>query len=138
MSNKKILEQDAELRTIKTRDSFYGGRTKVIKKYHQCVGKQIIGYRDVTSEYPTVNAIDPYAVGFRRYRASATPEDILNDKFIGLVKCRVVPPANLIHPVLPRRVDNKLLFTLEPQEGTWTTLEFEKSDTKRIHHNKNI
>ena len=56
---------------------FSGGRTEVIKKYHKCVGRQQIHYIDITSEYPTVNAVDPYAVGFKRYRASTTVDDTL-------------------------------------------------------------
>lgn len=127
LPNKKHFELMAERRTITTRDAFYGGRTEVIKKYHKCIGRQRIGYRDVTSEYPTVNALDPYAVGFRRYRASTTIDDILNDEFIGLVKCVIEPPTDLHIPVLPRRTCMKLLFTLEPGEGTWTTLELKKA-----------
>ena len=30
----------------------------------------------------------------------------------GLIKCSIVPPINLFHPVLPYRSNNKLLFCL--------------------------
>jgi len=62
-------------------------------------------------------------VGFRRYRANTTIDDILNDNFIGLVKCMIEPPTDLHIPVLPSRRDNKLRFTLEPGEASWTTLD---------------
>ena len=62
LPNRKELELKAELRTIRTRDAFFGGRTEVIKQYHKCVSKQQIHYRDITSEYPTVNAVYPYVV----------------------------------------------------------------------------
>jgi hypothetical protein len=84
LPNNNKLQLAAEARAIKTRDASYGGRTEVINKYHTCVGRQRIGYGDVTSEYPIVNASDHYAVGFRKYRARRTPDDILHDKFIGL------------------------------------------------------
>lgn len=71
------------------------------------------------------------------------------EKYYGLVKCRVLPPYELYHPVLPYRMESKLLFPLcrtcaqeqlkkhfsarsekcshSPEQraliGTWTTLE---------------
>jgi hypothetical protein len=130
LPDRKELEIKAELRTIRTRDAFFGGRTEVIKKYHKCEGKQRINHRDITSQYSTVNALDPYAVGFRKYRATTTVEDIVNEKFIGLVKCKVEPPKNLYRPVLPSRGEGKLLFSLSDQIGTWTTLELKKAIEK--------
>jgi hypothetical protein len=38
---------------------------------------------DVTSLYPTVNALDPYAVGFKKY-VKITADDILKDRFLAL------------------------------------------------------
>ena len=130
LPNTKQFETMAERRTITTRDAFFGGRTEVIKQYHKCVGNERINYKDVSSEYPTVNALDPYAVGFRKYKAHTTVDDIANDSFIGLVKGYVVPPNNLHKPVLPSRKDKKLLFSLEPMIGTWTTLELKKAFEK--------
>ena len=40
LPDRKELELKAELRTIRTRDAFFGGRTECIKKYHKCVGRQ--------------------------------------------------------------------------------------------------
>ena len=65
----------------------FGGRTECFKRY-------------VVSLYPTVSALDDYAVGFRRY-VDVTVTDTLNDNFIGLIKCDVIPPDNLYIPVLP-------------------------------------
>src|SRR5687768_1131041 len=64
----------------------------------------------------------------------------------GLVKCKVLPPTNLLHPVLPYRCNQKLNFPLcstccktcqqEPCEhteeervlsGSWVTLELKKA-----------
>jgi len=33
-------------------------------------------------------------------------------KMAGLIKCKIVPPMHLYHPVLPYRYDKKLLFCL--------------------------
>ena len=68
------------------------------------------------------------------------------DQVQGFIKCKVLPPANLFHPVLPMRVNGKLLFPLcktcaegslqrtcthSDEErafvGTWVSLELEKA-----------
>ena len=65
------------------------------------------------SLYPTVQDYQKYPVGH--------PTEIFNpekyDKsWYGLIKCKMLPPKRLYHPVLPQRikVDNceKLIFTL--------------------------
>lgn len=75
--------------------------------------------------------------------------DVMDDKnmpYEGLVKCRILPPKTLLHPVLPHRCNNKLVFPLcatcanacqtEPcehadneraLEGAWVTLELKKA-----------
>ena len=62
----------------------FGGRTEAFKSHAKCSKHQKICYLDVVSLYPAVNALDDYAVGFRKY-VDITVDDILNDKFIGLV-----------------------------------------------------
>jgi hypothetical protein len=101
----------------------YGGRTEAFKTYFKCNKKQRIYYLDFVSLYPTVMALDQYATGFRRYRPNTTVEDILEDRFIGLVKCQVIPPKDLYLPVLPSRKNKKLLFELNEFEGVYTTIE---------------
>ena len=43
-------------------------------------------------------------------------DDLLSNKFIGLVKCDVEPPKDLYVPVLPDNSDGKLLFHLHPMK----------------------
>ena len=69
-----------------------------------------IFHKDITAEDPTVNALDPFAAGFRRYRATTTVEGISNDKCIGFVKCRVEPPKDLYIHVLPCNNESKLFL----------------------------
>ena len=65
LSNKIDIEKAAKAQNINIRDALFGGRTEGFKSYHKCIGKQVINYDDVTSLYPTVNALDDYAVGFK-------------------------------------------------------------------------
>ena len=65
LPNKKDIEMQARAQNITIRDALFGGRTEGFKSYHKCVGRQKIFYDDVTSLYPTVNALDDYCVGFK-------------------------------------------------------------------------
>ena len=56
----------------------------------------------------------------------------MDDSFIGVVKCDVIPPTNLYIPVLPERVktsdgSEKLLFHLNPMSGVWASVEIKKA-----------
>ncbi len=114
LPNKSEIEDLARKQNIKTRDALLGGRTEAFKSYIKCVSdRQKIFYFDVVSLYPTVNSLDDYAVGFRKY-VNISVKDIINNKFIGLVKCDVQPPKDLYIPVLPDNSNGKLLFHLKP------------------------
>jgi len=67
LPDKNAIEEKAKKQNIITRDALFGGRTECFKRYVKCKDKQKIFYYDVVSLYPTVNALDDYAVGFRRY-----------------------------------------------------------------------
>jgi len=103
LNNKKEIEEQARQQTINIRDALFGGRTEGFKRHFKCNDNQKIFYFDVVSLYPSVNALDDYAVGYGRY-VKITPDDILNDSFFGVAKVDVEPPKDLYIPVLP---DNK-------------------------------
>ena len=76
LENKKEIEVQAADENINIREALFGGRTEGFNKKHvKCDENQVIYAFDVTSLYPTVNALDDYAVGFKRY-VKTTPEDI--------------------------------------------------------------
>ena len=117
------IEADAKTQHLHTRDALMGGRTEAFKSYLKCNEDEKIRYVDYVSLYPTVNALDDYAVGFPKY-VNITPDDVLNDSFIGLVKCDVKPPKDLYIPVLPDNSNGKLLFHLNDMyEKTWASVE---------------
>ena len=113
--NKNDLEDKAAKQHIITRDALCGGRTEASKSYVKCNEHQKMYYFDVCSLYPTVNALDDYAVAFKQY-VDITVDDILSNKFIGLVKCDITPPTDLYVPVLPDNSNGQLLFHLNPMK----------------------
>ena len=124
-----------------------GGRTNATKLLYKLKENECGRYVDFCSLYPTVQYYQKYPVGH--------PTKIFNpekyDKsWYGLIKCKVVPPRKLYHPVLPQRIKvdsyEKLVFTLcktcaetrnqnkckhtDTQRsfiGTWTTDEVSKA-----------
>ena len=132
---------------LNPRDSFYGGRTNATKLLYKFKENECGRYVDFCSLYPTVQYYQKYPISH--------PTKIHNPEkycksWYGLIKCKVVPPRKLYHPVLPQRIKvnsyEKLVFTLcktcaetrnqnkckhtDTQRsfiGTWTTDEVSKA-----------
>ena len=125
LPDKEKLIYKAKQQTIVIRDALFGGRTEGFKSYHICKKSHKIFYFDVVSLYPTVNALDVYAVGFSKY-VDITVDDIISGKFFGLAKVDITPPKNLYVPVLPDNSNGKLLFHLDNMtEKTFTSIELQ-------------
>ena len=125
------------------RDAFFGGRTNAIRLHCEASVGSPIRYVDFTSLYPWVCKYGIFPLGHPtvHYTNNTMPERVE-----GLMRCKVLPPTRLFHPVLPARINGKLLFSLcrscaetRAQEtcahsdeeraftGTWVTLELDKA-----------
>ena len=112
----KYPEVDPYLKPIDKRDAFYGGRTETIQLYNNLSdlkGK----YVDFCSLYPTVNKYCEYPIGHPKTYINISIDDYINRNYFGIIKCKILPPRKLYHPVLPYKQltsDNthKLLFGL--------------------------
>lgn len=132
-----------ELNTpLDPRDSLYGGRTNALKLYHKCTSNEKIKYIDYTSLYPYIQKYGIYPIG---HPEIITENIDYGTSYFGIIKCRILPPRGLYIPVLPLRVNNKLLFPLcgtcaseqssrcdhneqeRMLEGTWCTLETDEA-----------
>jgi hypothetical protein len=91
---------------FRTRDAFYGGRTEAFTLFQK---DQDISYVDVTSLYPYINKTGKIHIGHPEI-VTAGFTDI--QQYEGLIKCKILPPRGLYIPVLPVKMNNKLLFTL--------------------------
>lgn len=96
---------------LNPREALFGGRTNAMKLYHKVSAEndEKIRYYDFTSLYPMVQSTKPYPVGhpmiiFKNFDSI--------DNYFGFVKCVVLPPRGLFHPVLPHRCHGKLMFPL--------------------------
>ena len=69
-----------------------------------------IHYIDYTSLYPWVNKTCVYPKGHPVFISQPGHTDIRD--YFGIVQCRVLPPHELYHPVIPHRHGGKLTFPL--------------------------
>nr|XP_015840028.1 PREDICTED: uncharacterized protein LOC103315075 isoform X1 [Tribolium castaneum] len=101
---------------LNPRDAFFGGRTNACKLYYSCEQSEneVIKYFDVCSLYPFVNKYGKYPLGHptKIYVGGNECSKVNINNFEGLIKCSVLPPTNLYHPVLPYRSNGKLTFPL--------------------------
>ena len=94
---------------LNPRSSYFGGRVNATCLHYKTQVGEKVKYVDFTSLYPSVQKQMPYPVGY--------PEIITSDfkditEYFGLVKCKIVPPRKLFHPVLPSKMNGKLMFPL--------------------------
>ncbi|XP_018370144.1 PREDICTED: uncharacterized protein LOC108765796 [Trachymyrmex cornetzi] len=154
LKNHTLLQSDP----LDPRDAFFGGRTGNIATRYEITSTEKIRYVDVCSLYPYVlktGAFPRYGhpdiyVGEDCNELIGEAPNFNFDSVEGLVRCKVLPPRNLFHPVLPYRVRGKLLFALcrsccetfsqetcthdRPDErefeGTWVSCELRKAIEK--------
>ena len=97
------------------RDALYGGRCEAFTLY--CHPEKMgfpagsfIDYYDFVSLYPSVQFAAPFPVG---HYTVITKDFGPLDEYFGLVKARVSPPSKNLHiPVLPQRINGRLVFAL--------------------------
>ncbi|XP_041485956.1 uncharacterized protein LOC121432163 [Lytechinus variegatus] len=94
---------------LNPRESFYGGRTNASCLLYECKEGEKIKYVDFTSLYPSVNKYGSYPIGHPRI-ITHNFADV--SEYYGLIRCAILPPQDLMHPVLPIKVNDKLMFPL--------------------------
>jgi len=89
---------------VEPKPCFFTIRSEVVESVQYC---------DLMSVYPYICKYFKFPIGHPIIHVGAACvyiEACL--KMEGLIKCKIVPPNDLYHPVLPYRRDKKLLFCL--------------------------
>lgn len=94
------------------RDAFYGGRTNASCLYRKVAEHEKILYEDFCSLYPAANKLASYPVGHAVKLLHPSLQVLYARKYFGVALVRAVPPQSLFHPVLPVRINGKLMFPL--------------------------
>jgi len=119
----KIVEEKPELLThpivrhspLHIRDALYGGRTKALNLHYKFAENE-----EETIQYCVVMCLYPYLYKYFKFPTGhpivhvgdACKEIRACLQMEGLIKCTIVPPTDLYHPVLPFRCNKNLLFCL--------------------------
>ena len=117
---------------INLRDCYFGGRTNALVLHKECKERERCGYCDFCSLYPYALKYFSYPLGhptrlvdnFKECQTAANGFKMF--PYFGVVKMKVLPPQNQLHPILPFRCNGKLMF---PLCRTCATLE-EKGDCR--------
>jgi len=140
---KEFLKKNKKIERLNPRDALYGGRNNAFKLYYKCSFNQRIRYFDFNSLYPYVQKYKRFPVG----HPEIITENFQNiEIYFGIIKCRVIPPRKLYVPVLPLKINKKLVYTLcfscalgknqheckhtdeeRCLEGTWVTYELHEA-----------
>ena len=104
---RQLVRDESDLKhPLKPRDALSGGRTNAIVLHYEGDAD----YIDFTSLYPYVQKYGTFPIGHPEIITENF--DACIDNYFGLVFCRILPPRNLYHPVLPYHSNGKLLFPL--------------------------
>ena len=111
--NKPLLDLVKNMTWIESLDprhTFYGGQTGMAKCFLKAEEGEQILYEDFTSLYPTINKYGAYPIGHPQILVNPPDQDI--HSYFGIAKVDVIAPENLLHPVLPVKLNGKLTFPL--------------------------
>lgn len=92
------------------REAFYVGRTGMAKCHYEAEEKEKLFYEDFTSLYPTINKYGTYPVGHPQIIVNVASQNIQD--YFGIALVDVIAPEKLLHPVLPVKLNRKLMFPL--------------------------
>ena len=153
--NRLLRENESAANFVKSLDlqerlnprmGFLGARVNCMKLHYKAGDGEKIHYLDFCSLYPFVNKYARYPV--------KEPKILTNNfvdisRYFGIAKVKILHPKGLYHPVLPQKINGKLLFPLcrtcaeqQNQEmckcsdekrcllGTWCTPEIQKAIEK--------
>jgi hypothetical protein len=97
-----------------TRDALYGGRTEAMKIHYKIrEEKESVQYCDVMSVYPFICKYFKFPIGHPTiHTGDAFVDKEACLKMEVLMKCTIVPPKDLYHPVRPFPHNQKRLFCL--------------------------
>ena len=109
----KVFIQSLKFDTpLEPHDGFFGGRTNAVCLYKEVSEDEKIHYIDFTSLYPWTNKYCEVPIGHPEILTSKALVNRSANEFFGMIKCEILPPSFLFHPVLPYRAQGKLMFTL--------------------------
>jgi len=108
-----LLHSIVQQSPLRARNILYEGRTEAMHLHYKARENETIENADVICLYPYTCKYFKFPVGKSIIHVGDASKDIeACIRMDGLIKCSIVPPERLYHPVLPFRCNNKLIFCL--------------------------
>ncbi|KAL3115476.1 hypothetical protein niasHT_016600 [Heterodera trifolii] len=113
----KFKKWYSENEDLDPRLAYSGGRTGPLRLFAEPSADEKISVFDIVSLYPWVNYDTAYPIGVPTIVRPSAEEMIVNWtkpehlSYRGLYRVRVIPPRGLRIPVLPMKIDERLLFS---------------------------
>lgn len=111
---RRIVKSFKFIEPLQIRDTFFGGRTEMFWKYARSGESTVIKHLDVCSLYPYICKYGVFLKGHPFIMTEPAQMPKLDDfiKWVGFAKISILPPKKLRLPVLPSKVNGKLIFGL--------------------------
>ena len=126
---KRFLDKLNIQKPINIRDSYFGGRTNALVLYKKFTAEEKGYYVDFTSLYPDILKYRKFPVGHPERITEIFQTSTIQTcngscfyspckgehlvlPYLGIIKASILPPTDLIHPVLPIKCNGKLKFPL--------------------------
>ena len=99
---------------IDPREPLSGGRCNALKIMYDVKenSDKEIKYIDICSLYPYVCKHKSYPVGQPKILTTENIDMTNIRQYEGIIKCKVLPPADLFYPILPVHCNSKMMFPL--------------------------
>jgi hypothetical protein len=111
----KFLDNLDIHKPIRPRDAYQGGRVETLRMMWEAHGDELGYYADITSMYPFILKTEKFPINKCHLLVEEDIKWDLNSPcpYFGVACAKVVPPQNLLHPLLAIRLKNeKLTFAL--------------------------
>ena len=109
-SDRRLVIDKAILKPLNPRDSIFGSRTNATRLYVQAIDGEQIVHRGFCPLYPFVLSSCHFPIEHAQIISEFESNDI--SQYFSLIKCKILPPQYLWHPLLPIRFTDKLLFPI--------------------------
>ena len=129
---RRFIQSNSEelLDFLNIRKGYFGGRTNAINLYYNSLDGSKCRYVDINSQYPFVMISKAMPIkhpeifvgdSADKFRESIKVTEVSDNGHVvksvdwnidGMIYCSIIPPRNLFIPVLPDRINGKLIFHL--------------------------
>ena len=117
---------------LNVREAFFGIRINASRLYCKLDDCEKVEYVNFTSLYPYVNARAIFPLGHPETIVCPSLSKLHQGEFFRVAKCTLLLPRALFHPILPSKINDKLMFPLCRTCAETNTVRCSHIDEERV------